>query len=122
MSIRGLDTVNIRKKFIILTCVLVSLAFLGSGCGATQPIVGKWRDESPASLLYEFLDDGTVVLLEGHDEFLVFYYEIIDDNSLQLYDGMGRIKEYEFRISGDMLIFYDPSDAGVIAAEYRKEK
>ena len=87
-------------------------------CSAPHPIVGKWRTAAPASLLFEYLEDGTVLLVEDSHEFVVFHYKIIDKDSLQLYDGMGRLREYEFHISGDTLTFYDNLAEGKIVLQY----
>lgn len=98
--------------------VLLLITILVFACSAPHPIVGKWRTDAPASLLFEYLEDGTVMLVEDSQKFVVFHYKIIDEDSLQLYDGMGRLREYEFRILGDTLIFCDSLAEGKIVLQH----
>ena len=100
--------------------VLLLLIILTSACRSTHPIVGKWSTDAPTSLQFEYLADGSVLLVEGSREFIVFHYKIIDEDSLQLYDGMGRLREYEFHISGDTLTFYDNLADGKIVLQYNR--
>ena len=93
---------------------LLLVIILTSACGSTHPIVGKWSTDAPTSLLFEYSADGSVMLVEDSREFVVFHYKIIDEDSLQLYDGMGRLREYDFRISGDTLTFYDLTSGNTI--------
>lgn len=60
------------------------------------------------------------MLVEDSHKFVVFHYKIIDEDSLQLYDGMGRLREYDFRISGDTLTFYDNLAAGKIIFQHQR--
>jgi hypothetical protein len=63
-----------------------------------------------------------VVLLDNENSFSVFRYKIIAEDSLQLYDGMGRMRTYVFHISGDTMTFYDKLDTNVMVAKYKREK
>jgi predicted RNA-binding protein associated with RNAse of E/G family len=101
---------------------LLLVTILVFACSAPHPIVGKWRTDAPTSLLFEYLEDGSVMLVEDSYKFVVFHYEIIDEDSLQLYDGMGRLREYDFRISGDTLTFYDNLVAGKIVLQHHRAK
>ena len=106
----------------VLTCSVIWLLLLGSACQPQPALVGKWRSEPPASLLFEYLADGSVLLLDDSRQVAVFHYKIIDHDSLQLFDGQGRLKQYDFQVSGDTLTFYDQADPGIIAARYHREK
>lgn len=100
---------------------LLLVIVLTSACGSTHPIVGKWSTDAPTSFLFEYLADGSVMLLEGSREFVVFHYKIIDLDSLQLYDGMGRLREYDFHIAGNTLTFYDSASGNPILQHHRVE-
>lgn len=108
------------KLYLSQIGVLILVMILVYACNATHPIVGKWSTEAPTSLLFEYLADGSVMLVEDSRKFVVFHYKIIDEDSLQLYDGMGRLREYEFRISGDTLTFYDDLAAGNIIIQHHR--
>lgn len=112
----------VTKTSIGLTCVLALLMLLVAACDPAQSIAGRWRAEGPGSLLFEFSDDGAVDLLDGARRFPVFRYKILDEDSLQLYDGMGRIQAYDFRIAGDTMTFYDDIDTGTAVTIYRREE
>ena len=115
------DLELVTKTSIGLTCGLVLLAWLVTACGPGQSIAGKWRAEGPGSLLFEFSNDGAVELLDGSRRYPVFHYKILDEDSLQLYDGLGRIQAYDFRIAGDTMTFYDDMGTGTGVTIYRRE-
>lgn len=100
---------------------LVLVVLLLTACRPTSPVVGLWQSDEPASLQFEYLADGTVIMKEDTREFIVFHYEITDEDSLQLYDGMGRLQKYNFRISDDALTFYDITTGDVIHQFHRVE-
>jgi len=112
---------NRRTKLLFSQLgALALITILIFACNAPQPIVGKWRTDAPTSLLFEYLEDGSVMLVEHSHKFVVFHYKIIDADSLQLYDGMGRLREYDFRISGDTLTFYDNLATGKIVLQHHR--
>jgi len=112
-----------QKTLSKLVCVFLGVAFAIAGCHKNPPaIVGQWRTEAPGSLLYDFLEDGNVVLIKESERYPVFHYKFLDKDSLQLFDGMGRMRQYDFHISGDTMTFYDSLDAHTVVAEYTREK
>jgi len=111
-----------RLAAIVLICLFLLILNLLTACKSGPEINGRWRSEPPSSLLYEYRDDGTVFLLKEETSYQVFRYELFDDNSLRLYDGMGRIQEYEFQITGDRLSFYADLDKVEIVDKFRREK
>ncbi len=83
-------------------------------------MVGRWRDQSPASLLYEFREDGSVWLVQGERSLPVFRYAVKDDGVLELHDGMGRPRMLHFELADDSLVLRELDDPDVIFAEYRR--
>lgn len=76
-----------------------------------------WRSREPASLLYNFREDGSVILLQYSQDYVVFNFQIVDENLL-LFDGMGRMREYTFSICGNRLTLYD--ETGIIAEQFQR--
>ena len=83
-------------------------------------MVGRWRDQSPASLLYEFREDGSVWLVQGERSLPVFRYAVVEEGVLELHDGMGRPRTLRFELADDRLLLRDPADPDAIFAEYRR--
>ena len=110
---------KVRQTVAILIYGLIGLALLLPACRPAHPLVGKWRAAPPSSLLFEYGNDGAVLLLKDSTEFVVFHYKLIDDDSVQLFDGMGRVRQYDFSISGGTLTFYEK---GEIAETYTREE
>ena len=90
-------------------------------CRPASPLAGRWRTEPPASLLYEYQADGAVLLVQDTGRFVVFHYQLIDADTFRLYDGMGRVRQYDFRISGKTLLLYNDLTSGVLLETYRRE-
>lgn len=87
----------------------------------TRPasLSGRWRDQSPAALLYEFRDDGSVWLINDGRDLPVFRYEIVQD-VVEFHDGMGRPRAYRYTLDGDRLSLHE-LDGDALTAEYRRE-
>ncbi len=107
-------TFEVFSLFIICTILFL-------GCRTEPRLSGFWRSESPSAFLYNYTDDGVVLLLVEEEPYQVFRYQIIDDNLIRLYDGMGRIQEYYFQLSADRLTFYTDLENGVIAESFERE-
>lgn len=106
---------------LTLLLVLAAAAVLLMVARFVQPpsLNGRWRDQSPAALLYEFRNDGSVWLIRDGQDLPVFQYEIARD-VLELHDGMGRQRTYRFSLNGDRLLLHDLA-RNTVAAEYRRE-
>lgn len=61
------------------------------------------------------------MLVQNAGQFVVFHYQLIDADTFRLYDGMGRVRQYDFRISGDTLLLYDDLASGVLLETYHRE-
>lgn len=95
-------------------------ALLLAACQPAPPaIVGRWRTDAPSSLLFAYGEDGAVHLLEGAREYLVYHYKFVDADTIQLFDGMGRVREYNFHISGNRMTFFSAS--GETALQFTRE-
>ncbi len=104
---------------------LLGALFLGLALTACRPVpslAGRWRTEPPASLLYEYRADGVVTLVKENRQFIVFHYQLLDEDTLKLYDGMGRVRQYDFRISGETLLLYEDLNSGIVVEKYRREE
>lgn len=78
--------------------VIVFFALLFNACQPLpEELWGKWRSAPPTSMLFEYRRDKTVYLIDGTRAYLVYRYKV-KGNVLQLFDGMGRLREYEFEI------------------------
>jgi hypothetical protein len=109
------------KFIVLLGAIFFCLALAIPACRPAYPLVGRWRTEPPASLLYEYQTDGAVLLVQDSEKFVVFHYQLIDENTFRLYDGMGRVRQYDFRISGKTLLLYDDLASGVLLETYHRE-
>lgn len=105
-----------------LLLMLVNVVFLLASCRSQPPsLSGLWLDQSPAALLYEFRDDGSVWLLRDEQTLPVFRFEVEGDDLLRLYDGMGRKQEFRFTMTADRLVLESVSEPAVIFAEYLRQ-
>jgi len=109
-----------RLKKISEVFFLIILAILLSACHTEPNINGRWRSESPSALLYEYKDDGTVFLINDGKTYQVFRFQFIDDDSIRLYDGMGRIQVYHLRLTADEMTFYTNLKSGEIAESFQR--
>ena len=100
--------------------ILVAVLML-SGCRGEPSLVGRWRDQSPASLLYEFREDGSVGLVQGESSVPVFRDVVKEEGVLELHDGMGRQRTLRFELVNDQLLLRELADPDVIFAEFRRE-
>lgn len=98
---------------LILVAVLVL-----PGCRGEPSLVGRWRDQSPAALLYEFREDGSVWLVQGDRSLPVFRYAVKEDGVLELHDGMGRRRALRYELVADRLLLRELDEPDVIFAEY----
>ena len=103
---------------LVLSCALCGLLF--TACRPVNPLLGKWRTEPPSSLLFEYRADGTVLLLTPEAVYQVFHYKLVDRDTIMLIDGMGRIKQYDFEVSGDRMTYYDPVQPGVAVERFSR--
>ena len=90
------------------------------GCREEPSLVGHWRDQSPAALLYDFRDDGSVWLVEGSLSLPVFRFAVKEGGVLELYDGMGRRRELLFEVSDERLLLRELDNPAVIFGEYER--
>ncbi len=111
MSIRSARVVAILALAILLLVVIIR----------DQPaaLAGRWRDQSPAALLYEFRDDGSVWLVRDGRDVPVFRYAVEGD-VVEFHDGMGRPRAYHFALDGDRLTLRELAEQGD-TVEYRRE-
>ena len=93
-----------------------------SACVPRPALEGKWRTAPPAALLFEFRSDRSVLLYQDDQIYRVFNYKLLDQNTLQLFDGMGRLRQVDFMIDGDQMLFLDPNQAGKAVEIFEREK
>jgi hypothetical protein len=86
-----------------LICLLALLA----GCQARPSLLGRWRSAPASAMLFEFREDHSVHLYQDGNDFRVFGYKLIDADTLELYDGMGRLRRLDFAIDGEQLQLYE---------------
>jgi hypothetical protein len=112
------------RKVVRLTVLLALLSafvlLLAARLANPTSLSGRWRDQSPAALLYEFRDDGSVWIIRDGQDLPVFHYEIAGD-VLELHDGMGRRRVYRYSLDGDRLLLRELT-GDALAAEYRREQ
>ncbi len=117
--IRSSRARRVAKDLLILY-MLCGLLF--TACRPANPLVGKWRTEPPSSLLYDYKADGTVLLLMPDAVYQVFHYKMVDQDTIMLIDGMGRIKQYNFEVSGDRMTYFDPDNPGVAVERFSHQE
>ncbi len=84
-----------------------------SACQARGPLVGRWCTDPPSSLLYEYRADGSVHLFIESGEYHVFRYQLPDDHTLRLFDGMGRMLTYNYALEDGSVTLFDPTNPTV---------
>jgi hypothetical protein len=89
---------------------LCGVLIFASACRPHSLLVGRWCTDPPASLLYEYLPDGSVHLFIESGEYHVFRYQLPGENTLRLYDGMGRSLDYFYTLDGDTVVLSNPAD------------
>ena len=110
-----------NKMLVVVGLLVLAVSLLLSACQTQTPIVGTWRDQGPASLVYEFRDDGKVYMLMHGKAYFYFQYQLLDDNTLRLYDGMGRHMDYKYTIEGDIMTLFDPAGEGEVKRVFVRE-
>lgn len=81
-------------------------------------IAGRWQTEAPSFLVYDFSTDGAVFLVDGSESRQVFRYIFTDGDTIELYDGMGRIRRFTVTLKDDTMTLL--STASDIEAEVYK--
>ncbi len=109
-------------RFNNLACLAVVILLLVSACQASNPLVGRWRSDGPSKLLYEFREDGSVLLRDGGAVYPVFRYKLGGQDSLTLFDGMGRIKKFTFTVSADQLVFHDAGNLASVLETFTRQR
>lgn len=109
-----------QARSIVLLGVAAAIILLAARHAQRPSIMGHWRDQSPAALLYEFREDGSVWLIGDGRDLPVWRYEMSGD-VIEFHDGMGRRRAYRFALSGDRLLLYEMA-GNAVAAEYRLER
>jgi hypothetical protein len=112
-------TVSLRLKAV---CVLGILAVMLPACSSRPALPGKWRSAPPSSLLFEFQSDHSVLLYQDGRVYKVFNYKLLDGDTLQLFDGMGRLRQVDFEINGNQMFFFDPEQPGDPAEVFEREE
>jgi hypothetical protein len=110
---------KVVRLALLLALVTAFVLLMAVRLAKPMSLSGRWRDQSPAALLYEFRDDGSVWLIRGDQDLPVFHYEIARD-AVEFYDGMGRQRVYRYSLYGDRL-FLRELDGNSLTAEYRRE-
>ena len=91
------------RRLPVLICLLALLA----GCLPRPSLLGRWQSSPPSVMLFEFRKDHSVHLYQDGKDFRVFGYKLIDNDTLELYDGMGRLRRLDFAIDGEQLFLYE---------------
>lgn len=106
-------------RIVLLLGAVAAVTLLAARCARPPSLSGLWRDTSPAALLYEFRDDGSVWLVHDGQSLPVFRYDIAGD-VVEFHDGMGRPRAYRFALDGDRLTLQEVGDQAAVI-EYRRE-
>ncbi len=85
-------------------------------------MLGKWRSAPPSSLLFDFRADHSVLLYQDGQVYKVFNYKQLDEDTLQLFDGMGRLRQVDFVIDVNQMQFFDPGQPGEAVETFEREK
>jgi hypothetical protein len=99
----------------------IAAGLLLAGCRAANPLVGRWRTAPPSSLLYEYRADGSVLLHQDGATYRVFRYKLLDADRLELFDGMGRMRVYDFQVTEDTLVFFEAGKSEAEVEALQKE-
>lgn len=91
--------------------------------GEEPSLLGYWRSQDAANLLFDFREDESVHLLQDGVDYQVFRYQVrpagADLPQITLYDGMGRPMIYRFFVTPAEMVFYDPK--GPVVRTFRRE-
>jgi hypothetical protein len=107
-------------RFALLLGMAVAITLLAARHAQPASLSGRWRDQSPAALLYEFRNDGSVWLIRDGRDVPVFRYEVEGD-VVVFHDGMGRPRSYRFTLDGDMMVLREIDTADGAVSEYKRE-
>jgi hypothetical protein len=110
---------KVARLALLLALVIAVVLLMAVRLAKPTSLSGRWRDQSPAALLYEFRDDGSVWLIRDDRDWPVFRYEVARD-VVEFHDGMGRQRVYRYSLSGDRL-FLRELGGNASTAEYRRE-
>lgn len=102
-----------------LSVMIFTVTLLVAACHSSLSIAGQWQAEAPSSLLFEFSDDGVVYLLDGTDTYQVFRYKLASADTIELYDGMGRMRSFTVTLSDSTMTFFDTNSAIQIEVYHR---
>ena len=105
-------------RFAVLLGVAAAITLLAARHAQPPSLSGRWRDQSPAALRYDFREDGSVWLIGDGRDLPVWRYEI-DGDVIEFHDGMGRPRSYRFALNGDRLILRELENGAV--EEYHRE-
>lgn len=112
-----------ERRIFAIAALLALLVGLVTACQKSVPIVGRWRTTGPANLLYEYREDGTVILIEETRSYQMFRYQLKEGHILHLYDGLGRRQVYRYEIEGDKMTYYQTTGSGAEVEEvFRRER
>jgi len=106
----------------VVLWLAVAGALVAPGCRAEPTLVGRWQDRSPAALLYEFREDGSVWLVQDAITLPVFRYEVAAGDVLVLYDGMGRQRMFRYALTENELTLSLLDQEAVVYAEYERRR
>lgn len=112
---------NPSQKIPLLIVFLMFVGLIAQACASKPKILGSWNSGEPSNMQFDFRSDGSVWLVSQDDSRQIWHYEFINNDTLRLYDGQGRIEEYRYTIQDDTLTFYDLR-SGEIVMKYSRMK
>ena len=107
-----------RRLPTLLLCLFYLVSY---GCSRQPALVGRWETSPPASLSYEIRRDRSIWLTQHGQAYRVFGYKLLDQDTLQLFDGMGRMRQYDFQLSDDQLLLFNPANPGELADRWVRQ-
>lgn len=107
-------------RLVLLLGAAAAILFLVARHARPSPLRGLWRDQSPAALLYEFRDDGSVWLVREDMTLPVFRFAV-ERGVVEFHDGMGRPRALRFTLDGDRLTLREMDAPFAVVDEYRRE-
>lgn len=110
---------NRFPKISILLILLLLSSLTLQACAPKSNLLGNWNSGKPSNMQFNFRSDGTVWLITQNDSRQIWRYELLDNDTLRLYDGQGRIEEYRYSIQNNTLTFYN-LNTGEIVEEYTR--
>lgn len=87
----------------LLALLIGVVALVVPSQNRTPPIAGRWQTEAPSSLVYDFSTNGAVLLVDGAETRQVFRYEFTGDDTIEIYDGMGRLRRFTVTFTDDTM-------------------